>query len=79
MIHLSLVCCGRAVPFLWQGSEHSSATVASLGISAIVTPSPVDIASTCRCDAQSRPGFRQPRFDELVTLEQLALLPTAAL
>ncbi len=28
MIHLSLVCCGRAVPFLWQVKEHSSATVA---------------------------------------------------
>ncbi|NEO03425.1 MAG: hypothetical protein F6K50_51440 [Moorea sp. SIO3I7] len=79
MIHLSLVCCGRAVPFLWQVKEHSSATVASLGISTIVTPSPVDIASTCRCDAQSRPRFRQPCFDELVTLEQLALLSTAAL
>ncbi|WP_293112592.1 transposase [Moorena sp. SIO4G3] len=28
MIHLSVVCCGRAVPFLWQVLEHSSATVA---------------------------------------------------
>lgn len=28
MIHLSVVCCGRAVPFLWRVLEHSSATVA---------------------------------------------------
>ena len=28
MIHLSVVCCGRAVPLLWQVLEHESATVA---------------------------------------------------
>lgn len=28
MIHLSVVCCGRAVPLLWKVLEHSSATVA---------------------------------------------------
>ena len=28
MIHLSVVCCGRAVPLLWQVLEHGSATVA---------------------------------------------------
>jgi len=28
MIHLSLVCCGRAVPLLWHVLEHQSATVA---------------------------------------------------
>jgi hypothetical protein len=28
MIHLSVVCCGRAVPFLWQVLEHKSAAVA---------------------------------------------------
>ncbi|HEY9881104.1 MAG TPA: transposase [Leptolyngbyaceae cyanobacterium] len=28
MIHLSVVCCGRAVPLLWHVLEHSSATVA---------------------------------------------------
>ncbi|MBE9182042.1 transposase [Oculatella sp. LEGE 06141] len=28
MIHLSVVCCGRAVPLLWRVLEHSSATVA---------------------------------------------------
>ncbi|XHX79316.1 MAG: transposase [Stenomitos frigidus ULC029] len=28
MIHLSVVCCGRAVPFLWRVLEHGSATVA---------------------------------------------------
>ncbi|WP_293072346.1 MULTISPECIES: transposase [unclassified Moorena] len=28
MIHLSVVCCGRAVPFLWLVLEHGSATVA---------------------------------------------------
>ena len=28
MIHLSVVCCGRAVPFLWQVLEHGSSTVA---------------------------------------------------
>lgn len=27
MIHLSVVCCGRAVPFLWRVLEHPSATV----------------------------------------------------
>lgn len=27
MIHLSVVCCGRAVPLLWRVIEHSSATV----------------------------------------------------
>lgn len=27
MIHLSVVCCGRAVPFLWRVLEHKSATV----------------------------------------------------
>lgn len=28
MIHLSVVCCGRAVPFLWRVLEHKSASVA---------------------------------------------------
>ena len=28
MIHLSIVCCGRAVPLLWHVLEHESATVA---------------------------------------------------
>jgi hypothetical protein len=28
MIHLSVLCCGRAVPLLWRVLEHSSATVA---------------------------------------------------
>ena len=28
MIHLSVVCCGRALPFLWRVLEHGSATVA---------------------------------------------------
>ncbi len=28
MIHLSVVCCGRAVPLLWKVLEHKSATVA---------------------------------------------------
>ena len=28
MIHLSVVCCGRAVPLLWRVLDHSSATVA---------------------------------------------------
>lgn len=28
MIHLSVVCCGRAVPFLWLVLEHKSAAVA---------------------------------------------------
>jgi Transposase DDE domain len=28
MIHLSVVCCGRAVPLLWNVLEHDSATVA---------------------------------------------------
>lgn len=28
MIHLSVVCCGRAVPVLWRVLEHGSATVA---------------------------------------------------
>ena len=28
VIHLSVVCCGRAVPFLWKGLEHKSSTVA---------------------------------------------------
>jgi hypothetical protein len=28
MIHLSVVCCGRAVPLLWDVLEHESATVA---------------------------------------------------
>ncbi|WP_293122736.1 hypothetical protein [Moorena sp. SIO4G3] len=28
MIHLSVVCCGRAVPFLWRVLEHNSAAVA---------------------------------------------------
>lgn len=28
MIHLSIVCCGRAVPLLWRVLEHGSATVA---------------------------------------------------
>jgi len=28
MIHVSVVCCGRAVPFLWQVLEHKSAAVA---------------------------------------------------
>lgn len=28
MIHLSIVCCGRAVPLLWRVMEHGSATVA---------------------------------------------------
>ena len=29
MIHLSVVCCGRAVPLLWRVLEHGSATVAN--------------------------------------------------
>lgn len=28
MIHLSVVCCGRAIPLLWKVLEHGSATVA---------------------------------------------------
>ena len=28
MIHLSVVCCGRAVPLLWRVLEHGSATIA---------------------------------------------------
>lgn len=28
MIHLSVVCCGRAVPLLWRVVEHASATIA---------------------------------------------------
>lgn len=28
MIHLSVVCCGRAIPLLWRVLEHNSATVA---------------------------------------------------
>jgi hypothetical protein len=28
MIHLSVVCCGRAIPLLWEVLEHESATVA---------------------------------------------------
>ncbi|BCU14472.1 hypothetical protein [Microcystis aeruginosa] len=28
MIHLSIVCCGRAVPLLWRVLDHPSATVA---------------------------------------------------
>jgi hypothetical protein len=28
MIHISVVCCGRAIPLLWKVLEHSSATVA---------------------------------------------------
>ena len=28
MIHLSIVCCGRAIPFLWRVIEHDSAMVA---------------------------------------------------
>ena len=28
MIHLSVVCCGRAVPLLWRVVDHASATVA---------------------------------------------------
>lgn len=28
MIHLSVICCGRAVPLLWRVLEHRSATVA---------------------------------------------------
>ena len=27
MIHISVVCCGRAVPLLWRVLEHGSATV----------------------------------------------------
>ncbi|MBE9033211.1 hypothetical protein IQ266_26090 [filamentous cyanobacterium LEGE 11480] len=30
MIHLSVVCCGRAVPFLWQVLKHESAMVSSV-------------------------------------------------
>lgn len=29
MIHLSVVCCGYAVPLLWRVLEHGRATVAS--------------------------------------------------
>ncbi len=28
IIHLSVVCCGRAVPLLWKVLEHQSSTVA---------------------------------------------------
>ena len=28
MIHVSVVCCGRAIPLLWDVLEHESATVA---------------------------------------------------
>ena len=28
MIHLSVICCGRAIPLLWDVLEHESATVA---------------------------------------------------
>jgi hypothetical protein len=30
MIHVSVVCCGRAIPLLWDVLEHESATVAFL-------------------------------------------------
>jgi hypothetical protein len=28
MIHLSIICGGRAIPFLWSVKEHNSATIA---------------------------------------------------
>ena len=28
IVHISVVCCGRAVPFLWKVLAHKSATVA---------------------------------------------------
>ncbi len=28
MIHLSIICSGRAIPFLWSVKEHNSATIA---------------------------------------------------
>ena len=27
MIHLSIICSGRAIPFLWSVKEHNSATI----------------------------------------------------
>ncbi len=32
IIHLSVVCCGRAVPFLWKVLEHKSSSVAEARI-----------------------------------------------
>lgn len=44
MIHLSVVCCGRAVPLLWRVLEHDSATVANERVPTAVAPRSLAVA-----------------------------------
>ncbi len=53
MIHLSVVCCGRAVPLLWRVLEHGSATVAFALVQGDVAKSQVVVTPSYRCDALS--------------------------
>jgi hypothetical protein len=57
MIHLSVVCCGRAVPLLWRVLEHGSATVAFGEYKGVLRKAGVAVASSSGCDALSRPGL----------------------
>ena len=53
MIHLSVVCCGRAVPLLWRVLEHGSATVAFAQYLRDVAKSSMAVAPSWGCDVVS--------------------------
>ena len=42
IIHLSIVCCGRAIPFLWKVKEHKSAERGFWGIQVNVEGTHID-------------------------------------
>ncbi len=60
MIHLSVVCCGRAVPLLWRVLEHGSATVAFKEYKPLRAESPVAVAASQGCDVAGRQRICQP-------------------
>lgn len=62
MIHLSLVCCGRAVPLLWRVLELEHATVAFKEYQPLIRARPLAVASSWRCDAASR-LWREPTMN----------------
>ena len=59
VIHISVVCCGRAVPFLWKVLEHKSSTVAEARIQINAEARTSTVIEISRYHALSRSWFCQ--------------------
>lgn len=53
MLHLSVVCCGRAVPLLWRVQRAPQRHGGVWGVSGAFMPSPLAVATSPGCDALS--------------------------